>query len=113
MFVMFVYHEYIDPNHYQSQQVLCEDLSSQLTDILRKLHNMDLYACNVLVPGPAFLYACNVLIPGPAYMVCRNFAYAGTIDKILPFQDELEQMMDDIPYYSRMLRRLSIIHQRV
>ena len=36
-------------------------------------------------------------------MVCRHFAYTDTIDKILPFQEEFEQMMDDIPYYSRQL----------
>ena len=101
MFVMFVFHEYIDPNHYQSPQVLCEDLSSQLTDILRKLHtealnllNMELYARYIVTT------AMNERL---FIMVCRHFAYAGAIDKILPFQDEFEQMMDDIPYYSRQL----------
>jgi len=73
---------------------------------------MDLYACNVLIPGPAYIVT-TTMNKRLFIMVCRNFAYVGTIDKILPFQDEFEQMMDDIPYYSRMLRRLSIIHQRV
>jgi hypothetical protein len=36
-------------------------------------------------------------------MVSRHFANAGTIDKILPFHEEFELMMADIPYYSRTL----------
>ena len=59
---MFVYHEYINPNHYQSPPALCEDLSSQVTDIIRKLHtealnllNMELYARNMLIPGPEYI----------------------------------------------------------
>ena len=68
MFVMFVYHAYINPAHYQSSQVLCEDLSIQLTDILHKLHTeatnlltMELYARNQLtmtetISLPIWLY---------------------------------------------------------
>ena len=109
MFVMFVYHEYINPDHYQSPQVLCEDLSSQLTDIIRKLYtealnllNMELYARNVLIPGPAYIVTMT-MNERLFIMVCRHFAYAGTIDKILPFQEEFELLMAETPYYSRTI----------
>ena len=47
MFVMFVYHDYLNPDHYQSPQVLCAELSSQLTDIIRKLHTEALNLLNM------------------------------------------------------------------
>ena len=109
MFVMFVYHDYINPDHYQSPQVLCADLSSQLTDIIRKLHtealnlfNMELYARNMLIPGPAYIVTMT-MNERLFMMVRRHFAYAGTIDKILTIQEEFELMMTETPYYSRTL----------
>ena len=106
---MFVYHEYLNSDHYQSPQVLCEDLSSQLTDIIRKLHtkalnllNMELYARNVLIPSPAYIVTMT-MNERLFIMVCRHFAYAGTIDKILPSQEEFESLMAETPYYSRTI----------
>ncbi len=106
MFVLFVYHAYIDPAHYQSSQVLCEDLSIQLTDILHKLHtealnllHMELYARNKLIPGPGYIVT-ETMNEQLFIMVCRHFAYAGTIDKILPFRDEFESIMLETSYYN-------------
>jgi len=102
VFVLFVYHAYIDPAHYQSSQVLCEHLSIQLTDILHKLHtealnllHMELYARNKLIT--------ETMNEQLFIMVCRHFAYAGTIDKILPFRDEFESIMLETSYYNRPL----------
>jgi hypothetical protein len=109
IFVMFVYHAYINAEHYQSSQVLCEDLSIQLTDILHKLHtealnllNMELYARNKLIPGPDYIVT-STRNERLFIMVCRHFAYAGTIDKILPFREEFESIMLETCYYNRPL----------
>jgi len=99
----------INPSHYQSPQVLCEDLSIQLTDILRKLHtealnllNMELYARNQLILNPDYIVTMT-MNERLFIMVCRHFAYAGTIDKILPFREEFELIMAETPYYNRTL----------
>jgi len=109
IFVMFVYHEYVDPNHYQSPQILCGDLSRILTDILQKLYtealnllHMELHARNKLIPGPEYIVT-ETMNERLFIMVCRHFAYAGTINQILPFKDEFELLMAEIPYYSRQL----------
>jgi hypothetical protein len=103
IFVMFVYHEYVDPNHYQRPTVLCEDLSRLLTDILQKLYtevlnllHMELLARNKLIPGPEFIVT-ETMNERLFIMVCRHFAYAGTINKILLFKDEFELLMAEIP----------------
>ena len=36
-------------------------------------------------------------------MVCRHFAYAGTINKILPFREEFETILLETSYYNRQL----------
>ena len=109
MFVMFVYHAYINPAHYQSSQVLCEDLSIQLTDILHKLHTeatnlltMELYTRNQLIPGPGYVVT-ETMTERLFIMVCRHFAYAGTINKILPFREEFETILSETSYYNRPL----------
>ena len=77
---MFIYHAYINPAHYQNSQVLCEDLSIQLTDILHKLHTeamnlltMELYARNQLNPGPGHIVT-DTMTERLFIMVCRHFA---------------------------------------
>ena len=54
---------HVNPAHYQRSQVLCDNLSIQLTDILHKLYTE---AMNLLTME---LYARNQLIPGPGYIV--------------------------------------------
>jgi hypothetical protein len=46
---------------------------------------MELYARNKLIPGPGYI-GTETMNEGLFIMVCRHFAYAGTIDKILLFR---------------------------
>jgi hypothetical protein len=40
-------------------------------------------------------------------MVCRYFAYGGTIDKILPFEQEIEDLLaDNTPFDAVLYKRL-------
>ena len=101
IFVMFVYHKYIDPAHYRTSQVLGGALSLELNDILRKLHAE---ACNLLKME---IFGREHLIPGltipisPSMdrqlfiMVCRHFAYGGTMNHVIPLKKEFEDLLAD------------------
>lgn len=92
IFVMFVYHKYIDSDDYHFPQVLCNALSQQVNDILRKLITeasnflrMEIYARESMIPGLILPFTPNMekLL---FIMVCRHFAYGGTINKVIQFQ---------------------------
>ena len=63
---------------------------------------MELYARNKLIPGPGYIVT-ETMNERLFIMVCRHFAYAGMIDKILPFREEFESIMLETSYYNRPL----------
>lgn len=55
-----------------------------------------------LIPGPEYIVT-TIMNERLFIMVCRHFAYAGTIDKLLSFQEEFEMILIDVTHYSRVL----------
>ena len=113
IFVMFIYHGYILPDHYQDSQVLYGEPSSSINDILRKLYDeaknmvkQEIFARNHITPNQrlAFTSRMRDLL---FIMVCRQFAYGGTINKILPFKQEIEDLLaDHTPFDAVLFKRL-------
>jgi hypothetical protein len=113
IFVMFIYHGYLNPDHYPESQVLCGEPSLEINDVLRKLYTeaksvvqLEIFARNHLIPSQRLVLTTRkkkLLF----IMVCRHFAYGGTINKIVPFKQEIEDLLaDNIPYDSVLYTRL-------
>jgi hypothetical protein len=112
-FVMFIYHGYLIPDHYQDSRVLCGQPSFAIHDILRKLYDeaknmvkLEIFARNYLVPTQRLIFTARMrdLL---FIMVCRHFAYGGTINKIVPFKQEIDDLLaDNTPFDAVLFKRL-------
>lgn len=110
---MFIYHGYMDPDHYKDSKVLCGEPSFAINDILRKLYEeaknmveLEIFARNHLIPNQRLVHTPRMkeLL---YIMVCRRFAYGGTINKILPFQQEIEDLLaENTPFDAVLYQRL-------
>jgi hypothetical protein len=110
---MFKYHEYLIPDHYHDSKVLCGERSFAINDILRKLYDeaksmikLEIFARNPIIPNQRLVFTpCmrDLLF----IMVCRHFAYGRTINKILPFQQDIEELLaDNTPFDAVLFKRL-------
>jgi len=81
--------------------VLCGQPSFAINDILRKLYDeaknmvkLEIFARNYIIPTQRLVFTARMrdLL---FIIVCRHFAYGGTINKILPFKQEIEDLLAD------------------
>ena len=67
---------------------------------------LEIFARNHIIPNQRLVFTPRMrdLL---FIMVCRHFAYGGTINKILPFQQEIENLLaDHTPFDAILFKRL-------
>ena len=110
---MFIFHGYLIPDHYHDSKVLCSEPSFAINDILRKLYDeaktkvkLEIFARNHIIPNQRLVFTPRMrdLL---FIMVCRHFAYGRSINKILPFQQDIEELLaDNTPFDAVLFKRL-------
>jgi len=115
--MQLIYHRFLDLSDYESNQVLEGKINVKLHDIINKLYTE---ADNVILAedfatqtilerhvqrDPEYLHNMKLI------MVCRHFMYAGTSDKVITFEQEINCILRDqeVDYDHELAARLTLL----